>query len=268
MTTEITYSQYKKRKNLRNWLILLLLVPAVYFSALSAKVDFSILQRDNFRMLAMLSEFLYPKWEVLPTILEAAIDTILVAVLGTILGAIISFFFAIYAANNLSGRFANIISRLLIALERSISEILIILLLIVIFGLGLFPGVLAVTISCIGMLGKLYADAIEEIPAKTLESIRSTGASKAQLILFGVLPSIAPALISNTILRFEMNVRASVMLGAIGAGGLGYELQKSYRYADYSEMSVAILTILVLVFASERLSAWLRNRLIRNDKLV
>ncbi len=267
MSHVLTYPQYKRRKRLRNWLILLLFLPAIYFSALSAKVDFQILQRDNYRMLTLLSEFLYPDWSVLPDMLVAAFETILVALLGTILGAILSFFFAIYAANNLSNRWANVISRFLIALERSISEVMIILLLIVIFGLGLFPGVLAVMISCIGMLGKLYAEAIEEIPAKTLESIRSTGASKAQLILFGVIPSITPSLISHTILRFEMNVRASVLLGAIGAGGLGFELQKSYRYAAYSEMSVAILTILVLVFASERLSAWLRKRLIGNDKL-
>ena len=267
MTVETTYTYYKKQKLRGRLLFFLVLIPAIWVAAIAVKVDLSVFQRDNFRMLSLLSDFLYPSWEVLPKMLYAATQTVLVALLGTIFGSIVSFGFAIQAANNLSPRWANVLSRLLIALERSISEVLIILLLIVIFGLGLFPGVLALTLSCIGMLGKLYADAIEEIPAKTLESIRSTGASKMQLILFGVIPTVAPSLVSNTILRFEINIRSSVMLGAIGAGGLGFELQKAYRYAAYSDMSVAILTILALVFTAERLSGWLRKRLLDQGKI-
>lgn len=259
MKRDITYSRYRNRKLLKQGLLLLFLLLAIYASLLSVKVDTRIFQRDNLRMLALLSDFLYPNWEVLPNMLYAATQTVLVALLGTILGALLSFGFAILAANNLSPRWANFISRFLIALERSISEVMVILLLIVVFGLGLFPGVLALTLSCLGMLGKLYAEAFEEIPPKILESIRSTGANKLQVILYGVIPHAAASMVSNTILRFEINLRSSVMLGAIGAGGLGFELQKAYRYASYSDMSVAILTILALVFASERLSVWLRH---------
>ncbi len=262
-----TYSQYRQRKTIRYTIIGILMVVLIYFSSISAKVDFRIFFRDNSQTLRLLSDFLSPKWAVLPEMIVAAFQTLLLALLGTIIGTAISFFFAIYAANNISSRWSNLVSRFLIALERSISEVLIILLLIAIFGLGMFPGVLAIAISCIGMLGKLFAEAMEEIPGKTLDAIRSTGANKAQLILFGVIPEIAPSLISNTILRFEINIRTSVLLGAIGAGGIGYELQKAYRYIEYGEMTVAVLTILVLVFASEQVSIWLRSRLLNDEKL-
>ena len=262
------YQRYKRKKHLRILGIAVLLLIGVYFSAQSAKVNLGVFFRDNSRVFTILSDFLYPTWEVLPKMMWAASQTVLLALLGTILGSAISFFFAIGASNNLSSPFTRTFSRILIALERSISEVLIILLLIAVFGLGMFPGVLAIAISCIGMLGRLYAEAIEEIPSSTLDAIRSTGANKLQLILFGVLPETAPALISHTILRFEINIRASVLLGAIGAGGIGYELQKSYRYIEYGEMTVAVLTILVLVLASEQLSSWLRNRLVHLEKLA
>lgn len=257
-----TYAQHQRRKRWRAGIVLVLLLAAGYVSALSAKVDPGLFFRDHSQTLRLLSDFLSPRWEVLPTMVRAAGQTVLLALLGTILGSVASFFFAIYAANNLSSRWKNVAARVLIALERSISEVLIILLLIAVFGLGMFPGVIAIAISCIGMLGKLYAEAMEEIPEQTLDALRATGVSKAQLILFGVIPEVAPSLTSNTILRFEINLRTSVLLGAIGAGGIGYELQKAYRYIEYGEMTVAVLTILVLVLAAEQCSAWLRMRLI------
>lgn len=266
MSQIATYSQLKARQRQRNLVLLLLLLPAIYFSAVAAKVDLGIFWRNNLRTLVLLADLLRPDWTVLPVMVKAAAETLLVALLGTVLGSLLSFAFAVQAANNLSGRWANTVSRFLIALERSTSEIMIILLLIVVFGLGLFPGVLAIMLSCVGMLGKLYADAIEGIPTATLDAVRATGATKHQLIRYGVLPSIAPALWSNTILRLEINIRSSVMLGAIGAGGLGFELQKAYRYADYREMAVAILTILVLVFGAEQLSSWLRKRFLTEVK--
>ena len=260
-----TYQKLVRKRSRRFWAILSLLILGVYFASISTKVNFHIFFRDNSQTFKLLSAFLTPKWEVLPKMAEAAMSTLFMALLGTLIGSFLSFLFAILAANNLSPRWSNYVARFLIALERAISEVLIVLFLIVIFGLGLFPGVLAIAISCIGMLGKLYADAFEEIPTKTLEAIRSTGATKAQLILFGVLPETAPSLIANTILRFEISIRASVLLGAIGAGGIGYELQKSALYVEYAEMTVAVLTILLLIFSAEQFSIWIRNRIIQNE---
>lgn len=256
------YKKYRRNRKVRLLLGIPFLLFAIYYASIFAKVDFSIFFRDNSKTFRLLSDFLIPDWSILPGMLNAASKTILLAFLGTVFGSLFSFVFAIYAAENLSSRWASYLSKFLIALERSISEVLIILLLIVVFGLGMFPGVIAIAISCIGMLGKLYAEAIEEIPEKKLDAIRSTGANKIQLIFFGVIPEILPSLISNTILRFEINIRSSVMLGAIGAGGIGFELQKAYRYIEYSQMTTAILTILLLVFFSERFSLWIRKKLI------
>ena len=264
MDTLMTIYRQKKRRSLITLLLLtVFLMLAIYVSSIYAKIDLQLFFRDHSRALNLLADFLKPDWSVLPKMIYTAMQTLLLALLGTMLGAVISFFFAVYAASNLSSRAANVISRMLIALERSISEVILILLLIAIFGLGMFPGVIAVGIGCLGMLGKLYAESIEEIPSSTLDAIRATGASKMQLIVMGVLPAVAPALISHTILRFEINIRVSVFLGAIGAGGIGFELQKAYRYFAYGEMTVALMVILVLIFLSERLSVWWRNRLLR-----
>jgi phosphonate transport system permease protein len=121
-------------------------------------------------------------------------------------------------------------------------------------------GVVALSIGCIGMLGKLLADIIEEIDPITLESIESVGGNKVQVIIFGVLPQILPNIISYALFRFEINIRLSVLLGAVGAGGIGYELDYSFGMLQYDRASTAIIIIITMVFAVERLSYYLRKK--------
>ncbi len=206
-----------------------------------------------------------PDFTAFKDMIKPAFDTVILAFMATIFGAIISVFFGLAAAKNISHPILRNVARFLISVERALPEIFIILLLVAALGLGPFCGVVALAIGCVGMLGKLLADAIEEIDPKILESIEMTGANKLQVIRFGVLPQIMPALISNTIFRFEVNIRLSVLLGAVGAGGIGYELFHSFNLLEYQRATTAIIVILTLVFITERLSHQLRKSILGSD---
>ena len=169
--------------------------------------------------------------------------------------------FALLAASNLANPWVRNATRFFIAVERAIPEAVILILLIAAFGLGAMPGVVALSLGCIGMLGKLLADVIEGIDPLLIESMESVGGNKAQVIVFGVLPQILPNIISYTLFRFDINIRLSVLLGAVGAGGIGYELDYSFGMLDYHRAFTAMIFIIVIVFGTERLSYYLRKKI-------
>jgi phosphonate transport system permease protein len=111
------------------------------------------------------------------------------------------------------------------------------------------------------MLGRLFADSIEEINPRVLESIASVGANKLQIIRYGVVPEVYSSIISNTLFRFEVNIRLSILMGAVGAGGIGYELFHAFNILQYERATSIILVILILIFLTEKLSDYLRKKL-------
>lgn len=209
-----------------------------------------------------------PDWSALSDLLMPALETILLALLATVLGIMLSLVFALTGAANLAPPWLRAISRFLIAVERGLPEIVMLLLLVAALGLGTFPGVVALAIGCVGMLGKLFADAIEEVPASSLEPMESIGATKLQVILFGIFPQVLPSFLTNAIFRFEINIRLSILLGAVGAGGIGYELIYAFQMLEYQRACTAIVLILLLVFLAERFSDYCRKRLPSTKKLI
>lgn len=251
----------RKRKRIRNNVIAIAVLAVLsYFAALSCKVNAKDFMEGIPSGIQFLGFMFPPDWSAFTEMLVPAFETVLLAFLATLFGGVLSLFFGLAAATNIAPKWLRNTSRFLLTVERALPEIIIILLLISALGLGAFPGVIALSIGCIGMLGKLFADAIEEINPKLLESIESVGGNKLQVILFGVLPQVLPAIITNTIFRFEINIRLSVLIGAVGAGGIGYELYHSFNVLEYERATMAILITLVLVFISERVSSQLRKR--------
>jgi phosphonate transport system permease protein len=118
--------------------------------------------------------------------------------------------------------------------------------------------VLALSVHGAGMLGKFFAEAIEEIDGGPVEALRATGASGAQTVAFAVLPQVLPSWIAATLYRFEVNLRASTILGMVGAGGIGYELYGSMRLFQYQDTATCILVILLLVMSADYVSSRLR----------
>ncbi|MEM7108753.1 MAG: phosphonate ABC transporter, permease protein PhnE [Bacteroidota bacterium] len=236
-------------------------------SARLCRVDLGVFQQGIFEGLSFLSEMFPPDVAAFSEMIYPAFETILIALLATVFGALFSFGFALAGAANLSSPWLKTISRFAMAAERALPEIIIILLLVAALGLGPFPGVVALAVGCLGMLGRLYADAIEEVSPKTIEAVASVGATKMQIIQYVILPEVLPSIISNTLFRLEINIRLSVLLGAVGAGGIGYEIFYSFQLLEYERASTAIMVVLALVFLSERLSDYLRKKIATGGKL-
>ena len=211
--------------------------------------------------MGFLVQLLSPEWPAFTDMVQPALNTLFIALVGTVLGTGLALGFALLAAGNITPGWIRHSVRALLALERALPEIVILLFLVAAFGLGPFAGVLSLAIGSIGMLGKLVADAIEEIPAEMIDSIEAVGASRLQVIVFGVIQPIIPSIISFALFRFEYSIRLSVVLGAVGAGGIGFQLYRAFVMLDYGRAASALIVTLVLVFLSERLSEFLRHKI-------
>jgi phosphonate transport system permease protein len=237
------------------------IIIATYFSMVVCGFQVSALQKGLHDSLVFIQQMFPPSWDDFKDLWNPALETIALALLGTFLGSILSFVIAIFGASNLSNKWVKQIVRSFISIERSIPELFILLILIAAYGLGALSAVLALMIGCIGMLGKLFADAMEETPSAVIESLKAAGANKIQIIYFGILPDIFPKLLSYSLFRYEINIRLSVMLGAIGAGGIGYELDYAFNMLQFHRALSCLMVVLVLVIVIEQSSIYIRKKL-------
>ncbi len=237
-------------------------------AAILCKVDLGGFLPGLLKGAEVMRFFFPPEWSALGEMVTPALVTVLLAAVATPIGVVLSFFFGLAGARNLAPGWLRNGARLIIGVERALPEIIVLLLLVAALGVGPFPGVIALAIGSIGMLGKLFADAIEEVDERIMESVESVGATRWQVIRHAVLPEVMPALLSNSIFRFEVNLRASVLLGAVGAGGIGFELQKAMALLEYERAMMAVLVTLLLVFGAERVSDFLRKRVLDGGKLA
>ena len=144
---------------------------------------------------------------------------------------------------------------------RSVPEIIMGIIFVAAVGFGALPGVLALGLHSVGMVGKFYAEAIEHVDPRPVEAARAAGASPFQVITHAVLPQVLPQLADITIYRWEYHFRASAVLGIVGAGGIGFELIAALRIIEYAQVSAILLTILACVVVVDGLGAWLRDKL-------
>lgn len=205
-----------------------------------------------------------PRWSYLPTILEPLWDTLNIATLGTILAVFISVPIAFLAARNTtpSTTVLRPLALLIIVSSRSINAIIWALLLVAILGPGLLAGILAIALRSIGFIGKLLYEAIEEIDPRQVEAIRATGASRAQILAWGVTPQVMPAFAGITVFRWDINIRESTILGLVGAGGIGLNLESSLNTLAWPQVTLILLVILLTVVFSEWVSAKVRHAII------
>ncbi len=218
--------------------------------------------------LDLLRQMFPPAWSAFPELVGPALETVQIALVGTVFGALLSLIISLFAASNLNpNRKGREIARGICSAERALPDLIVVLFFVAIVGLGPFPGVMALAVSSIGMLGKLFADAIEEIDPKPLESLAAVGATKAQIIRYAVLPQVLPSLIANTLYRFDVNIRMSIFIGVVGAGGIGFELLMAMRLLEFQTALSAIITILMLILLCEKLSDALRKSILGQEVL-
>jgi phosphonate transport system permease protein len=194
--------------------------------------------------------------------LRLLLDTLLMAFMGTLFGAAGALALSFPAARNLTTHYwLSMVCRRLLEVLRTVPELVFALLFVYAFGLGSLPGVLAIAAHSMGALGKLFSEVNENIAPGPGEGIRAAGGNWLQLIRYAVIPQVLPALASYTLLRFEINVRASSVVGFVGAGGIGQELYTVIRQFIYVDISALVLLLIVTValldIACERVRRWL-----------
>jgi phosphonate transport system permease protein len=194
-----------------------------------------------------------------PVIVNAIIETIQMAIIGTSLAIVISAPFAIFAARNIAPPPLYGITRLLLNANRAIPDLIFALIFVAAVGLGPFGGVLALAIGSIGFMAKVYAEAIEAIDPQQVQAVRATGAGRLQTIVYAVVPQAMPMIASYSLLLFESNVRSATMLGIVGAGGIGFELQKFMSLFQYQALTGALIVIIIVVTVIDRASDRIRR---------
>ena len=186
-------------------------------------------------------------------------ESVTMAITSTAIGVLLSIPIAIGAATNLAPRFIYLFCRAIIAISRTLNEIIVAIFLVAMFGFGPFAGFLTLTFATIGFMAKLMAEDIEEIQASQLEALRATGAGYLQVLDFAVLSQVMPRLIGLSLYRLDINFRESAVIGIVGAGGIGATLNTAMDRYEFDTAAAIILIIIVIVMAAEYGSSWIRK---------
>lgn len=223
--------------------------------------DLSKLAAGLPRLAEFFARMVPPDMSVAQTVFTATVETLQIALLGTAIGAVASAVLGLLAASNLTPRWVHAPVKWLLGIIRGIPVILLALMFVSTVGLGPFPGVLTIAVHSTGMLGKFYAESLEGAQRGPVEALETTGAGWAQRLRHAILPQIAPDIARDTLFRFEMNLRESLVLGLVGAGGIGFYIQLYTRSFHYDKVATLTLVVLILVVAIEQLSVFIRGRL-------
>jgi len=195
--------------------------------------------------------------------LDPILATVQMALLGTLLSVVLSFPFGLIAARNTSPHvIVYQVSRLFLNMIRAIPSLVWAIIFVAAMGFGPFAGIIALGVGQVGVLGKLYSEAIEAINPRQVEAVNATGAGMLQVFSFAVLPQALPLMISYSLLDFESNIRSATILGVVGAGGIGFEIQAAFSQFQFHQVMTILIEIVVMVTLIDQLSAFVRRRLI------
>ncbi len=260
-------------KNLENYLkpqwswktfaLIALFSLILVFIVQDLEIDFFKLMTDSSKYFGdIISRMLPPDFSNFNNLLYAMFETIEIAFLGTFIAIVLSIPLGLFSARNLAPNyFVYIFSKTIIIFFRAIPEFIIAMILVIAIGFGAMPGVLALGLHTMGFLAKFYAEDIEHINKGPIDALKSSGATKSQIISFGVIPQILPSFVANNLYILDRNVRMATMLGIVGAGGIGYELQSSFRMFEYERVSAIIILIFVTIFLIDHFSAFIRSKI-------
>ena len=206
------------------------------------------------------SDMIPPDVSVLPVAGRALWETVLMSFAGTMLGFLASLPLSIVGTRNLFSPLLASGARFAAAAIRTVPVLLWAIIFVILFGLGPLAGTFGIAAYTVGYLAKIYADLFEGTDPEILEAVGSTGASRLQLVRFVFLPEGANAILTQLLFMFEYNIRASSILGFVGAGGLGFVMQIYLQTLEYRRLASVLLLILAIVLVMDGMSAWIRKR--------
>ncbi len=274
---------FRESKTLLHWLFVAGLVVVFLWSARMAQIDpGALLDEEALGNFIKFFAGAFPpdlSADFLGFLVRPTIETIQISILGTAIAVVIGFPLGLLGTATLAyrgilhGREASgapfrrvarflpyAISRGLLSLFRSIPEFVWALMFVKAVGLGPFPGVLAIGVAYGGMVGKVYSEILETVDPQPLEALQAAGASRWQIVLYGFLPQAYPNFVSYTLYRWECAIRASAVLGLVGAGGLGQQIEISMRMFDFHQVFTLVMILFALVAGVDWLSARIRQR--------
>ncbi|MBM7570667.1 phosphonate ABC transporter, permease protein PhnE [Aquibacillus albus] len=267
MTNQIPPKPKKQSTFVKRMLIAIVLI-AIYtwtIASAQARIDwgkiFSIRTVENFDRI--IPKFFDPAFAETGTIMEKMIETIFIAYTGSLAAAVIAVPIAFLCASNIvRNKFLNNVGLWILGAVRAFPEIILAIIFVAAVGPNPFAGVLAIAIGSTGMLGKLYSEVIEGIDMHVVEALEASGANKTQIFFYGIMPQVLPEFLSYAIYRFEIDVRASSVLGIVGAGGIGTLITFAYLNRNWEEVGMILLAIIVVVTIIDQISGYIRRRLV------
>lgn len=238
----------------------LLFFGLLVFSGFQLKIDPAKFVKGIPNLWVLATDAFPPDSSLLKTALIAILETLQIAFLGTCLGMILSLPFSLLSARNLFPATISACARAFLGAIRTMPALLWAVFFVIMVGFGPFAGVLATILYTMGFLGKLQYEAIEGIHPEPLEAVSGIGPSKLQLIRFVVLPEAANHLISQMLFMFEYNIRASAILGFVGAGGIGFYIRGYLQYLEYDKVLTLLLVVYLTVLIIDFISVKLRDK--------
>ncbi|WP_191601546.1 phosphonate ABC transporter, permease protein PhnE [Marinomonas algicola] len=263
-TIDHHWQRFTLKQKLARYAVYLVLIMAMLQSIQSVEVipeffyDAPEQMADMFNRMWPIDFAYYPV-----SVHDAMIETLNIATLGTLFTLIFAVPLALLSSNNIcSSRWGHWIARFFLVSSRSVNSLVWALLFVSIFGPGVIAGVLAIALRSVGFVGKLLGEAIDEVHMGSIEALKATGASWMSILLKGYWPQVLPAFFSIILFRWDINVRESAVLGLVGAGGIGVVLSDSMNLFEWQRVSIALLSIFVVVIIAEIVVVQIRKRLI------
>ena len=251
-----------RRRRSRTPFIIIGMVLVILWALRMTEFDIMVIIDRFAKMLDLLKKIFQPDWTFFPKVIDPLMDTIKMSILGTVIGCAIALPVAILASSNIN-RNTIIVSffRFVLALIRTLPTLVIALVCALIFSLGTFSGTVAIAIFTFGVVSKMLYESIETIDMGPFEAMEALGSNKFQAFWSACVPQILPVYLSHCLYCFEMNIRASAILGYVGAGGLGITINERIGWRDYESLGMVLLSLFVVVSFIEFFSAYLRKKL-------
>ena len=262
---KISLRKEKDKAQKRTTLIILAVLAFFYISAFWSQ-EWGVPGSRVSPMVILYRMFIVPFTSVeylqrFPERILEMLETIAIAYAGGVAASIIAIPIAFLASRNIGGPFSYIGKAILNAI-RAIPSIIFAILFVATLGVGPYPGVLAISINSVGMIGKLYAEVIESVDMNMVDAIRASGGNRIQAIWYGVLPQVLPDFASFSIYRFEIDVRASTVLGLVGAGGIGVPLMLAQQQRNWEDVGIILIIVIVFVTIIDKASGLIREKLV------
>jgi len=250
------------RRRSRAPFIVALVLLAVILSLRMTGFDLSVVIKKFDKLLDLLVKIFHPKWSFFDKVTKPLVDTIKMSILGTVIGCTLGLPVAVLASTNIcKSKLVVSVLRFILALIRTLPTLVIALVCALVFGLGTFAGTLAIAVFTFGIVAKMLYESIETIDMGPFEAMEAMGANKFQAFWSACVPQILPVYLSHSLYCFEMNIRASAILGYVGAGGLGITINERIGWRDYEGLGMVLLALFVVVVSIEFFSEYLRGKL-------